>query len=62
MLKRLGNAPNQLKRLFVSLVPVLTLTAVFIFVTRPVFAASAGAGGPVVCRGRRCGRGDQTVW
>ena len=51
MRKRLGNAPNQLKRLFVSLVPVLTLTAVFIFVTRPVFAASAEPVGPWYAEG-----------
>jgi len=41
MLKRIGNGPNQLKRLFVSLVVVLTLTAAFIIATRPVLAASA---------------------
>src|ERR1700745_1480404 len=71
MLKRIGNGPSQLKRLFVSLVLVLTLTAVFLFVTRPVFAAPAepvgqwyaegGAAGVEItpCADALCGR---VVW
>ena len=41
MLKCIGSWPTQLKRLFVSLVVVLSLTAAFIIATRPVLAASA---------------------
>ena len=71
MPKCIGNGPNQLKRLFVSLVPVLTLTAVFIFVTRPVFAASAepvgqwyAEGGAAVVEIRPCGDAlcGRVVW
>ena len=71
MLKRIGNGPNQLKRLFVSLVVVLSLTVAFVLATRPVFAASAEpvgqwyaeGGGAVVeitlCGDALCGR---VVW
>ena len=71
MPKCIGNGPNQLKRLFVSLVVVLSLTAAFIIETRPIFAASAepvgrwyAEGGAAVveiapCGDALCGR---VVW
>lgn len=71
MPKWIGNGPSQLKRLFVSLVVVLSLTAAFIIATRPVLAASAepvgqwyAEGGAAVveiapCDDRLCGR---VVW
>ena len=71
MLKRIGNGSNQLKRLFVSLVVVLSLTEAFIFAARPVFARSAepvglwyAEGGAAVveitpCGDALCGR---VVW
>src|SRR5437870_10930939 len=71
MLKCIGNGPNQLKRLFVSLAVVLSLTAAFIIATRPVLAASpepvgrwyAEGGAAVVeialCGDALCGR---VVW
>jgi uncharacterized protein (DUF2147 family) len=71
MLKGIGNGQNQLKRLFVSIVVVLSLTAAFIAATRRVFAASAepvgqwyAEGGAAVveialCGDALCGR---VVW
>ena len=69
--KRIGNGPNQLKRSFVSLVVVLSLTTAFIIATRPLLAASAepvgqwyAEGGAAVveitpCGDALCGR---VVW
>jgi uncharacterized protein (DUF2147 family) len=64
MLKRIGNGPNQLERLFVILVLVLSLTAAFIIATRPVLAASAepvgqwyAEGGAAVVEIAPCGDG-----
>jgi uncharacterized protein (DUF2147 family) len=71
MRKRIGNGPTQLKRSFVSLVVVLSLTTILIIATRPVFAASAepvgqwyAEGGAAVveitpCADALCGR---VVW
>jgi uncharacterized protein (DUF2147 family) len=67
----IGNGPNQLKRLFASLVVVLSLTAAFIIGSRPVLAASAeplgqwyAEGGAAVVEIALCGDGPcgRVVW
>jgi uncharacterized protein (DUF2147 family) len=71
MPKRIGNGRNHLKRSFLSLAVVLSLTTAFMIVTRPVFAAAAepvgqwyAEGGAAVvaitpCGDALCGR---VVW
>ena len=69
MLKCIGNGPNQLKRLLVSLVVVLSLTAAFIIETRPAASAEPvgqwyAEGGAAVVEIAPCGDGlcGRAVW